>query len=94
MTQPIKGSSSMFGKLYADIITLFKEPTNWVIRFSVAGLILFTIMVMFLAMLSPICVIWAINTLFGTSIAFTFKTWLAMYILLLVWYQINASGSK
>jgi hypothetical protein len=31
----------------------------------------------------PFLTIWAINTLFGTTIAYTFKTWLACYLLLL-----------
>ena len=31
----------------------------------------------------PFLTIWAINTLFGTTVAYTFKTWLACYLLLL-----------
>lgn len=35
-----------------------------------------------LLVLGPIAVIWAINTLFGLGVAVTFKTWLAVVVLL------------
>jgi hypothetical protein len=30
----------------------------------------------------PVLAIWAVNTLFGTSIAITLKTWLAAFVLM------------
>ena len=34
-----------------------------------------------LIIFAPLCVIWALNTLFLLGIAFTFKTWVAVIIL-------------
>lgn len=38
------------------------------------------------AVLGPWIVIWAINALFATGIAYTFETWLAMLILGSLWF--------
>lgn len=38
----------------------------------------------FLIFIGPFCSIWSINTLFGTEIVLTFKTWVAMAWLHLV----------
>ena len=43
--------------------------------------------------ISPILFIWAVNTLFGTEIAMTFKTWLAGFvIILLIKFHLRFSG--
>ena len=49
--------------------------------FAVLGVLvaLFLILVV-----SPLAAIWAVNTLFGTGIPFTFSTWLASAVLVVV----------
>ena len=42
---------------------------------------LIAVVVVIMAALVPIGGIWALNTLFGVGIAYTFKTWLAALIL-------------
>lgn len=44
----------------------------------------YIVLVVLVAVLLPYAVIWAINTIFNTTIPFTFWTWLAMLILLIV----------
>lgn len=39
------------------------------------------VLLVVLFLLSPLATIWAVNTLFGLGIAYTFKTWLAMFLL-------------
>ena len=39
------------------------------------------VLLIVLFLLSPLATIWAVNTLFGLGIAYTFKTWLAMFLL-------------
>ena len=39
------------------------------------------VLIVVLVICSPFAAIWAVNTLFGTVIAFTFKTWCASLIL-------------
>lgn len=34
--------------------------------------------------LSPLGLVWSLNVLFGLGIAYTFKTWLAAFVLLLL----------
>lgn len=41
------------------------------------GVALIVALVLFLIVLLPFMTIWALNTLFGLSIAYTFTTWLA-----------------
>jgi hypothetical protein len=42
---------------------------------------IFAIIVFLIMVLAPIAGIWAINTLFGTAIEYTIKTWAAMVVL-------------
>lgn len=44
------------------------------------GILLLTIAII----LWPFVVVWSMNTLFGLSIPFTFRTWLASFVLTLV----------
>jgi hypothetical protein len=39
------------------------------------------LLVVFVIVGTPIAIIWALNTLFGLSIAYTFYTWLATLVL-------------
>ena len=47
-------------------------------NFLKAGLI---IAVLAVVILSPLAVVWALNTLFGLTIAYTWQTWLAVLLL-------------
>jgi len=42
------------------------------------------LLVLVIAVLSPLGLAWALNTLFGLGIAYTFKTWLAGLVLLVL----------
>ena len=45
------------------------------------GIISVVILVVALVIIGPLAVIWALNTLFGLGIAYTFWTWLAVLVL-------------
>lgn len=45
------------------------------------GIIAVVVLVVALVILGPLAAIWALNTLFGLGIAYTFWTWLAMLVL-------------
>lgn len=47
-------------------------------NFLKAGLV---IVVVAAVLLSPLAVVWALNTLFGLGIAYTWQTWLSVLIL-------------
>ena len=47
------------------------------------GISLLMLLMTLLVIAWPFIAIWAINTLFQTTIAYTFKTWIASYILFL-----------
>lgn len=47
------------------------------------GISLLVLLMTLLVIAWPFIAIWALNTLFQTTIAYTFKTWIASYILLL-----------
>ena len=47
------------------------------------GISLLVLLMTLLVIGWPFIAIWAINTIFQTTIGYTFKTWLASYILLL-----------
>lgn len=53
------------------------DPTAVLAVFAIIAIIL-------LIVLAPICLIWSLNTLFGLTIAFTFKTWAAAFIVSMV----------
>lgn len=44
-------------------------------------IVLFVVIVVALVVLGPLALIWSLNTLFGLTIAYTFKTWLAALII-------------
>ena len=46
--------------------------------------VLAVIAIILLIVLVPICLIWSLNTLFGLTIAFTFKTWTAAFIVSMI----------
>lgn len=52
---------------------------NWILYLGV--IVLFVIIIIFF----PLAVVWALNTLFGLGIAYTFWTWLAVVIINLTW---------
>lgn len=54
-------------------------------------MILLAILVVVLVVLAPLAGIWALNTLFGLAIAYTWKTWLAVVVLVGL---LNSGGSK
>ena len=45
-----------------------------------AAVVVFVIIMIAVAVLSPLITVWALNTLFGFGITYTFKTWFAMLI--------------
>lgn len=45
-------------------------------------------------LLSPLAFVWSVNVLFGLSIAYTFKTWLAALVFLLMVSGLRASSSN
>lgn len=47
-----------------------------------AAILFLVILVVVLAVLSPLALVWSINTLFGTAIAYGFWEWLAALVLL------------
>jgi sterol desaturase/sphingolipid hydroxylase (fatty acid hydroxylase superfamily) len=47
------------------------------------GISLLVLVMLLFVIAWPFLTIWAVNTLFGTTIVYTFKTWLACYLLLL-----------
>lgn len=55
-------------------------------KYRMTSITLFILLVITLVALGPLAVIWAVNTLFGAGIAYTFWTWLAV-IVLSVWIQ-------
>ena len=55
--------------------------------------VLLLIVVLLLIAIAPLALIWALNTLFSLSIAFTVKTWLAALLLLLATEGIRATFS-
>lgn len=48
-------------------------------EYHIAGLVILLVLAAFAVV--PFIQIWAINTLFGTAILFTFKNWLAVVVL-------------
>ncbi len=49
--------------------------------FTGLGIIAIVALVVALVILGPLAIIWALNTLFGLGIAYTFWTWLAVLVL-------------
>jgi hypothetical protein len=49
--------------------------------FGTAGIVLFVVGLIAFAIFFPFLVIWALNTLFGLTIAYTIETWSAVVLL-------------
>jgi len=49
--------------------------------FGTAGIVLFVVGLIAFAIFFPFLVIWALNTLFGLTIAYTIETWSAVMLL-------------
>lgn len=73
-------------------------PSSSSIRTSLKGLlaVLAVLGGTIIVILSPFAVIWSLNTLFKLAIAYSFKTWLATYILMLgtLSTRVSRNGSK
>lgn len=54
----------------------------------------FVIGIFALAFLWPLVIIWAVNTLFGFGIAYTFWNWLAVLVLTISFGKANVSVKK
>ena len=63
------------------------EKTRWM---TCAAIFIVSLVVIFL----PIGVLWVLNTVFGLGTAYTFKSWLAMWLLILVVSSILAVRSR
>lgn len=50
-------------------------------KYSTLGLLSLIVLALVLIGVGPLITIWALNTLFNTSIAFTLQTWVAVVIL-------------
>ena len=64
------------------------------LRNNVGGLSALIMIVLFIGvglLLGPALLIWSLNTLFGTTIGWTFQNWLASIVLLII---TNASASR
>jgi len=48
-----------------------------------AAAVFFIVLAILGLIFGPLISIWAVNTLFGTAIAFTLKNWFAMFLLIL-----------
>ena len=59
--------------------------------FKVLGGVGILLVMVLLAVFSPFAVIWSLNTLFGLTIGYTFKNWLAVEI---VWWLFSATARR
>jgi len=57
------------------------------------AIIFLVLLVVVLAVLSPLALVWSINTLFGTTIAYGFWEWLAALVLLSFFQSKNVAAS-
>ena len=64
--------------------------SNAMKTFGAVGIL--TILV--LAILWPLVVIWAVNTLFAFGIAYTFWTWLAVFVLTMTFGRASVTTNK
>lgn len=58
------------------------------------GVVTFVIAIFAMTFLWPLAIIWAVNTLFGLGIAYTFWTWLAVLVLTISFGKANVSVNK
>jgi len=61
---------------------------------SELGIVGLVIGLVVLGILWPLVLIWAVNTLFGFGIAYTFLNWLAVLILTMTFGKANVSVNK
>ena len=73
---------------YVHIFITSYSKSGWTntlatIGYGILGLlfILFVVCLILLMVLWPLAVAWAINYLFGTSLPYSFQTWLAIFII-------------
>lgn len=58
-------------------MSLYNPPSTFEVIFAIILIVVGTVAV-------PLLEIWAINTIFGTGIAYTFWNWLGFYVLNLI----------
>ena len=58
------------------------------------SLLLISLLILLFVLFWPIAAIWAINTLFGTSIPMSFKPWLAAVVLMALFRLGNTNTSS
>lgn len=58
------------------------------------SLLLLSLLILLFVLFWPIAAIWAINTLFGTAIPMSFKTWLAAVVLMALFRLGNTNTSS
>lgn len=68
--------------------------TNLSAKGTVIGMILFALLILAAIIFIPMLVIWALNTLFALSIAYTFINWAAVYVLIAVFRGGSSSSSN
>ena len=61
---------------------------------NTSAVVITSILVIVLIIFGPLAIIWALNTLFGLTIAYTFHTWLAALLLSGAVVGNGAKGSK
>ena len=58
------------------------------------SLLLLSLLILLFVLFWPIAAIWALNTLFGTAIPMSFKTWLAAVVLMALFRLGNTNTSS
>ena len=58
------------------------------------GAVVFVLLLIAIIVFQPFIIIWAINVLFGVGIPYTFKTWLAMFTIIMVIRSNSAASSN
>ena len=84
-----EGSTASYGKRRLDRLTLrgtmhqVRNPNTLLKRIIMNGsaIVLMFAIIILLIIFGPFLSIWAVNTLFGLTIPFTLKTWLAAIVL-------------
>lgn len=63
---------------------------NYFVGLGAVGMVLLLVW----ALIFPLCVIWAVNTLFGFGLAYTFWNWLAAIVLMSVFGRSSITVKK
>ena len=58
------------------------------------GAVVLVLLLIAIIVFQPFIIIWAINVLFGVGIPYTFKTWLAMFTIIMVIRSNSAASSN